>query len=1337
MKPFYILLLSLTLYANHAIAQIQLHGVKEYGPEELSSNLFNKIIQDSYGFIWIATDYGLNKFDGFKFVQYLNNKKDHASLLSNNIKILMLDKRNNLWVGCNNGLQLYDPASDSFRTVSFPDSIAPYIAQIREIQNGQIWVTTAGRGTFLIDRTTLKAKEIKLINQIVGYWPGYLYEDRHKMLWISTNKKLIRIDPSLKKSTSFPQFNNNISGFVEDGEGRLFMSTSNDVYYMSEGSQTLTPIEKTEVGLSIRGMVKSKRGIIYLATDGQGLKYIDFKQNKILPVSIGENSYDLKKTKIQAIFEDRDSNLWLGCFLKGILVIPNESLKFRFWPLSDNEYKMGSTPISICKDRDDAIWCAIENEGIIKLGNNGEPVSHLKTFEDITKIYEDSRGRLWITSYKRGLGLLDKKSGKCKFMNIPSTGYMKTMVEGKDNHLYISTFGSGFIRYDPSTGEWVKYGMNQQQKSWLGNDWINYILCDSQGLIWFGHYKGVSCFDPKNNRFIDFNQLDVLSKQICISLMESKDGKIWIGTYDGLFCLDKKTQSLKTYTVENGLSSNVICGLAEDGKGNIWCSTFRGINLLRRCSKQIICFYQGNGLEDKIYNRGVYWQDPNGLIFFGGNKGITSFNPYQIAFNKRYNYDVSITNLYFHGRQVTASTQSGGKNIVSSNVLNSNTFHFSYEDNTFTFEFSTMDFKDPENIYFQYRIKELNNTWNSTKSGVNSVAYSHLDPGTYTMEVRACKYGATSQIRRIAIIISPPWYKSKVAYFVYILLFSIFALFSFYLIGKKRREIINEFRLQSFINISHEIRSPLTLIINPMKRLLKEDLPPNTKKTILGIYRNSNRILGLVDQLLDVRKIDQGKMKLKYAETDLVGFINEIYNIFEVQAQERGISLGFSHQTDRLLAWIDQNNFDKIVINILSNAFKFTPDKGEISISLTTGDYKTWADTLCEYAEITITDSGIGVDEDKKDKIFNRYYQGYDRNSFGDIMGYGIGLNLAKTLVQLHHGSIRVENRKDKKGCSFSVRIPLGKDHLKKEDLIGTSSQIISHPIVYLNEKEGPSKSFKRKTRYKILVIDDEEGIRSYLQNEFKDIYKVLTASDGAKGLQTALAQMPDLIISDVLMPEMDGFTLVKKLRSNSNIRHIPIILLTSKADFGDRIEGLNEGADAYLSKPFDLVELSLITKNLIDTRSFMKSKYSGMQDQAEKVIPIEFKTSDEMFMEQIMAIINKNISNPQLNVAMLMADSGLSRVHLHRKLKTTTGLSAGNFIRNIRLKQAAILLKEKKTNISQIAYAVGFSNQTHFSTAFKSFYGVSPSEYIAQDYQSLEPGNPNKDPSSQDDNDF
>ncbi|MBP1619113.1 MAG: tmoS 12 [Bacteroidetes bacterium] len=1329
MKAFYILLVSLILYTSHSIAQIQLHGVKEYGAEELSSNLFNKIVQDSDGFIWIATDYGLNKFDGFKFVQYLNNKKDHASLLSNNIKILMLDKKDNLWVGCNIGLQLYDPASDSFKTIAFPDNIAPYISQIIEIHNGQIWVTTAGRGTFLIDKTTLRAKPIRVINQIAGYWTGYIYEDRYKMLWISTNKGLIRIDSTLKESTSFPQFNNNISGFVEDDQGRLFMSTSNDVYYMNNGSQTFTPIEKAEVGLSIRGLVKSKKGIIYLATDGQGLKYIDTKQNKILPVSIGENPYDLKKTKIQTIFEDRDSNLWLGCFLKGILVIPNESSKFRFWPLSGNEYQMGSTPISICKDRDGDIWCAIENEGIIKLNDKGESTRRLNTYEDITKIYEDSRGKLWVTSYKQGLGLLDKKSEKCEFMKINSTGYMKTMVEGRDNHLYISTFGSGFIRYDLNTGGWTKYGMNQQHKPWLGNDWINCLLCDSQGLIWFGHYKGVSCFDPANNRFIDIKQEDALSKQICISLMQSRDGKIWIGTYDGLFCLDKNTKTLKTYTVEDGLSSNVICGLAEDKKGNIWCSTFRGINLLRRPSNQIICFYQGNGLVDKIYNRGAYWQDSSGLIFFGGNKGITSFEPTQITFNKRYNYDVLITSLYFHGQQVTANTQSGGKNIASSNVLNSNVFQFSYEDNTFTFDFSTMDFKDPENIYFQYRIIELNNNiWNSTRSGVNSLTYSHLDPGKYTMEVRACKYGATSQIKRITIIISPPWYKSKIAYFAYAILFSIFALFSFYLIRKKRREIINEFRLQSFINISHEIRSPLTLIINPMKKLLKEDLPPSTQKTILGIYRNSNRMLGLVDQLLDVRKIDQGKMKLKYTETDLVSFINEIYKIFEAQAQERGISLGFSHPTDQLLAWIDQNNFDKIIINILSNAFKFTPDKGEILISLTTGDHKTWADTLSEYAEITITDSGIGIDEDKIDKIFNRYYQGYDNNSFGEIMGYGIGLNLAKTLVLLHHGSIRVENRKDRKGCRFSVRIPLGKDHLKKEDLIETSSQIISHPIVYLNEKEESATSFKRKTRYKILVIDDEEGIRSYLQNEFKDIYKVVTASDGAQGLQTALAQMPDLIISDVLMPQMDGFTLVKKLRGNSNTRHIPIILLTSKADFEDRMEGLNEGADAYLAKPFDLVELSLISKNLINTRSFMKSKYSGMQDQSEKVIPIEFKSSDEMFMEQIMAIINKNISNPQLNVAMLMTDLGLSRVHLHRKLKTATGLSAGNFIRNIRLKQAAILLKEKKTNISQIAYAVGFSNQTHFSTVFKNFYGVSPSEYIAQEDQSFELGDDDQD---------
>lgn len=1325
MKNIYLLAILLLLSGNvFAQKNIRIDQVREYGEEKLTSGLINDLVQDSYGFIWIATDYGLNKFDGIQFTHYLHNENDSTSLLSNNVRTLMMDSDSMLWIGCSKGVQYYLPDEDAFRTVSFADGEFPHITKMIELHTGEIWATTSGWGVLSIDRSAHTAKVLTKITELTkDDFASFIYEDKQHYVWFGVNGiGLVRIDPTTYRSMYFsvPDIShNNVTGIVEDDEGNFYMSTSIGLSFFDNHTQRFIPIEYADKGgLNILKLIKSKEGIIYVCTDGQGLKYLDKSTNKLRSIT-DKYSFVFDSSKVVALLEDADQNLWMGCFQEGIFMVPNHSTQFNFRQVVDKEHQRGKRIISMTGDYTGNFWCAVSGEGVWELSDEGKILNVFKDLGGISSLYKDSEQTIWATpnAGRQKLAKYDRDTGKFKPLDVVYGGYGKAMVEDLDKNLYISTFANGFIRYNIRTGSWKKYDMRgvDTGNGILDNDWINCMICDSEGLVWFGHYKGISCFDSKNNRFVQYDLSETLLEQICISLLEGSDGVIWIGTYNGLFCLNKNTKEIKRYTTDDGLSSNVICGLEKDDNGNIWCSTFKGISQLRLEEDRVVTYYSGNGLVDMVYSRGISFQDKHGIIYFAGNTGITSFCPGDVAISS-YDNEVLVTNAYLYNRSININTLSGKNQVVTTGVLSAKEYKLAYEDKAITFEFSTMDFKDPENICYEYRLKELDSNWNSTLPGISQVTYNHLNPGKYTLEVRATKYGAYSPVKRLSLVISSPWYRSGIAYAMYLSFCLLLTALVANIIRKKRKEQINESRLQFFINISHEIRSPLTLIISPLEKLLKENSDAETRKALQGIHRNAIRILGLVNQLLDIRKFDKGLMKLRYSETEMIGFIKELFDVFEYQSSKRNIRFVFEHALEELTVWVDRDNFDKILMNILSNAFKYTPDGGEIIVSLQTGvDNESWG-PLRKYVEIAVKDSGNGLDESKIDRIFDRFYQGQDQEGF-TTTGSGIGLNLAKKLVRLHYGTITAANRKGVKGSCFTIRIPLGKEHLKKEEFKERVSDVrpMLQTVATVFDVEKQEKPLKRKTNYRVLIVDDEEEIRNYLVQELSTIYRTITAENGKEGLKKAIAQLPDLIISDVVMPQMNGLEFVKELRKNNNVSHIPTILLTSKIESGDRMKGLERGADAYLTKPFNIEELLITANNLITNRIMLKGKFSGSQDQEGRIKPLELKSNDEALMERITTVINDNIGNPELNVEMLASEVGLSRSQLHRRLKEMMGISTVDLIRNIRLRQAATLLREKKMDISQVAYAVGITNQTYFSTMFKKFYGVSPTEYIAQ----------------------
>ena len=1325
---------------------------------ELSSSLINQIFQDKRGFIWIATEYGLNRFDGLRFSNYKHMSGDSTSIKNNYVRTLYEDSRQNLLVGCIDGLMKYDSETDTFREIPMiraGKQVFPHVTQMQKLHNGEIWAVTTGQGIFRLDEEKQQAVSIDAIMKQVNYnFQSNLYEDSDYNIWIGTEGHgLICYLPATQEVRIFryPAINDNyVSAIGEDKYGNLFIGTQKHGLSRYDREQNrFVPVPYTgseELSIYCLTLVDDH---LLIGTDGQGLKTYNRMTGKIEDYSINSAPLDFSEGKIHAILEDRDKNLWVGLFQKGIVLIPKQENPFEYYGNKSIYYNpIGQGCVmSIYQDSNHHLWVAADNEGVFELDAEGRRLRHYQPGNNprsmantIMCMYDDTNGDFWLGSYTRGLAKLNRRTGECEYPLPVDNEKIFSIAEDRHKNLYIATFGSGFYQYNLVTKELKHYESSKDEtgdltRNELANDWVNYIFCDSEGMIWLGHYKGISCFNPANESFINYRKVNTLVEdRVGYVVQEDHAGNIWAGTTDGLYCFNKKTDELTCFTVADGLPNNVICGICEDEEHNMWISTYMGICKYDAKTGRYINYYAGDGLQGNEFTHGAFYKDEAGKVYFGGINGITYFQPSSIGSVLK-DTKVWITDFSIFNQPVRKNTRSGRHTVIYTSVPDANMFQLAHYDNTFSIVFSTLQYNNPEQISYQYKIEELSNQWLSTEPGVNRVTYNNLLPGKYTFHVRALSHGNLSEIRTVKILITPPWYEMWWAYCIYAFLFGLLVLgIVNYILSRMRhrREImkrehaeqLNEAKLQFFINISHEIRTPMTLIINPLEKLLAEKKGGEVQKTYLMIYRNAQRILRLINQLMDIRKLDKGQMFMKFRETDMVGFIDDVMLTFDYMARKKKIHFCFEHVMPQLKVWVDMNNFDKILMNIFSNAFKYTPEQGEITVTLSTGRDSTRRDPLKEYFEITVTDNGIGLDREKIERIFERFYQ-IDNDVTKSNFGTGIGLHLSRSLVELHHGIILAENREDAPGSRFIIRIPLGSAHLRTDELEDVEAIITPHTVLVKPEKtdlegafeeeedEESKKAGKSKNRMRILIVEDEEEILSYLKEELEGDYRIMTRKNGREAYDTILADTPDLVISDIMMPEMDGLSLCRKIKQNTNVNHVPVILLTAKSKPEDTMEGMATGADAYMVKPFNTELLKSTIANLIANRRLLKSKFSGAQQQEDKVQKLSMKSADEILMSKIMKVINENLSNPDLNVEMLAANVGLSRVHVHRKLKELTNLSARDFIKNIRLQQAAALLKEKKLTVSEVAYATGYTNLSHFSSSFKEVHGMSPKEYM------------------------
>lgn len=1324
---------------------------------ELSNSLINTIYQDSRNFIWIATEDGLNKYDGVKFTIYRNEKGNPRSLKNNYVRSLFEDSKGRFWVGCVNGLMLYDRVTDSFTEVPLyygSRLLEPHVSSIIETSAGEILISTSSDAILKYSEKEHQFQvEDWLLRRLCSRYIVSVYEDSRQRLWIASADKGVNCYQSSSdemKLFKAPESlgNNQISAVNEDSFGNIFIGTlSGGLFKYNQYAHKFEQVPYTGgADLPVKTLTVDNQKRLLIGTDGKGLKIYNREKGFIEDFDIQTSMFDFSNTKVHSVLADRKGNLWIGLFQKGVFLSPNHANKFNYWGYKSfkNNLIGSNCVMSVYKDDDGLLWVGTDHDGLYAIDSANRsrhyPLRGMSgnVLSTVMSIVPEDNNTLWIGTFLDGLIKLDKKSGKAvnysaRFPALsrdPSRNRIMTLVKDNKNRLWIGTNGAGVYVFDTEAEKFVaEFVSNVNNTGSLINNWVNTLVNDGDSVIWVGTYQGVNSVHLNTGKINAYSYSDgILPSDIVYSIEVDTRGFVWFGTSDGLARYDRKKNKSDFFYTTDGLPSNVIRSIKEDNAGNIWLSTHTGISEFIYNEQKFINHFAFDGLQGNEFSLGAACKASDGELFFGGIGGVSSFQPSAIVKN-RDSLDIFLTGLYVLDRQVVMGQKSGRRTIIDSYISDVETVRLKHADNIFGFEFSTFDFGNSARVYYRYKLEGLNPQWINTSPGTNRINFTNLSYGKYKLRVVACMNDNESPERVITIRIYPPWYLTLFAKIIYLLLgiALVYGIIRFIsdrihhrqeILRREHLEQVNEGKLQFFINISHEIRTPLTLIISPLEKLMNEVSDSAHNQAYRLMYRNAQRILRLINQLLDIRKIDKGLMSVKMRETDIVGFIDDIMQTFEYQANRKNISFHFIHEMDQLKAWIDLNNFDKVMVNILSNAFKFTPDRGEIIVTLNEGKISADTTPLGYYFEIVVADNGTGIEADKIEKIFERFYQ-IDHSQTNVNFGTGIGLHLSRNLVELMHGTIFARNRVNAPGSEFVIRLPLGSAHLpESEKEITDSTVVVSEspavkPEVFDENFTDENKvKVKPKTKFRVMIVDDETEIRHYLRENLADTYRISESSNGKDALEFILKEKPDLVICDVMMPEMDGFMLCKKLKSNININHIPVILLTARTTDEDKAEGFDIGADAYVAKPFNVDMLKKRVANILENRERLETRIVESGENQALIKTVELKSSDQTLIEKVIRIINDNIDNPELNVEMLADGAGMSRVHMHRKLKELTGQSARDFIKSVRLKQAADLLTSKKLTVSEVAYALGFSNLSHFSNTFREFYGTSPKEY-------------------------
>ena len=1351
-----ILLVFIPLFANGQRIRFYNSG------QGLPNSLIYKVAQDDYGYIWIATENGASYFDGMRFTTFRHDPDKAGTLSSDLVKAIYTDSRGTTWIGTANGLQIYNRENNTFRDfpLQYPSFTGtPYVTSITEDrEHEKLLVSVAGLGVVVYNGKDHKIDpEIThTLKELYGTsYLGTLFIDHEGFLWSYAEQgnffrvnlpikeiEKLHWDPGLKEQSKKIV----VSAITEDPvNGNMLIGTYNHgifIYDRSLGT-IRKPKGESSSKYRIRALLaETKKGNdnelnIWVGSEDTGLKKFNRETEEIIKPDFQYAPIDLDNCKVHSIMQDEQGNIWAGIFQKGLLIIPWSANDFEYIKLSASKGSMSvniACATSITRDNGGTLWVGTDGGGLFKMLKDGTKVRYTKDNTPlpnnaILSITPDKRGTLWISTYMGGITTYNPGIGFKAFSNNPELQkVICSSYDSENDKLYLGTLGHGV--------KVLSFSDNRLEAFPEPNRlvWISSLCLDVSGNLWVGQTEGISCFSTKNGEELFVDLANKLKGININSMFEDEDGSMWFGSPDGLFHYQKEPDTLILYSKNEGLPSNLICAIQKDANGIIWISTIDGLSRFDQRTKTFKNFYAYDGLQDNEFRNKASYRDNDGKIYFGGINGITAFYPDRIKSEEKLMSGIYFSQLTVLNQDVNYNEAQGKKNILDRHISQAHQITLKKNQNVFSLEFAVLEYANPQKVNYGYRLEGFDSDWRYTGSDNRRATYTNLPEGSYNFRVKAFFEGSSEDqnavYNDINIRILPPWYKSYWAYLIYLVLMA-FIIWEFVDFLKRRRIRIQErlelekkeMKLRMFTDLTHEIRTPFTLVMTPLKSMQESETDSRRKEMFSLMYRNIHRILRLLNQLIDIRKVDNQQLNMQFKKTDLIYFIQDIMKSFEQLAIMRNIDFRLVSNFESLEVWIDRANFDKVLFNIFSNAFKFTPDHGYILISLDTIMSKSNESLPHKpdgYLELSIENSGSKIDEGDMERIFDRFYQSSNNTTAG---GSGIGLHLAKIIVQLHHGKIKAENTEN--GVAFIVHIPLANKHLSPEEIsepdpdkdiytkIRRDAELPSETdyVEIPQDEEEVLVSKKSKSKRTLVFVDDDIDLGRYVRMELSDRYNVVVfnnAIDAWKMISTAL---PDAIIIDFIMPEEDGISLCRKIRKNPETNHLPVIILTSQTDEENERHYIESGADHYLVKPFSLELLKSTIAQVIQTRDTIRNKYRS------NVIPdfdkIKVSSPDSRLIAKVIETIRKNIENPEFSVDDLSREAGLSRVHLNRKLKENINTSPSNLIRSIRLKQAAYLLINNKVNISDVAYKVGFSSHSYFSNNFKEYFGMAPTEFI------------------------
>lgn len=1295
-----------------------------------------KIIEDNHKRLWIATNEGLAVYDLIteQFIDIKNNRQEITP--SHHIAIidLLYDKNNNLWIATHNKL---------FKlSTSELDKI--------DLKN----IKYKSYGKVNADNNTLSTNNI-----------FSLLEDSKGEMWVGTNDGRINCyDPAKDRFTSLeidiPEFKNSETFYrfyEENADGLWLMTWGKGLVYWNRQSNIFSqykyiPNQKNTINSNIiRDMFKDKDGKLWIATDGGGINFFDPKTKQFSYCRF--NPYKpsgLSGDGVYRIFADKSNTIWIGTYIGGI----NKYVPYKNKFGSSNNLPLYNTVnykniSSFIEAQNGDIWVGTDGGGLNILNKKDGTFSYIKNIpgnknslssNHITTLCSDIDGNIWIGTWQGGLNVYNPKTKSFKCFthdnaasNTIASDNIWSLCSDSRGNIWIGHLLDGMDCYNPKTNTFIHFtpDNNTLDPHKLMNNIIYKLYIDKHQNLWIGNNAGVDkislneFYNRKNISNIEFthirnnNNAYAANQTIC----EDNEGNIWIGNErKGISILNNQNQTIKRINTQNGIPSNNIKALIKDFDNNIWISTDKGLAKYDVRTRKISQYSISDGLQSMEFNRNSVLITHDGKLYIGGTNGYNAFYPKDII-SEPGDAKVVLTDFRVFNKRIIPNDTLSDHIILKQSISETKEIVLSYQENFISISFASLDFANPEKTQYAYLMKGVDEKWNYT-GNKHEAAYTNLSPGTYYFSVKAStdnEHWNTPETT-IKITVLPPFWKTTWMYIIYSIIVALIIAGLYTMVVNREKlknqiyierieaqkmQEMNNMKLRIFTNISHEFRTPLTLLTGPLEKLMNDGSESIQTKTYYTLmWRNIDKLKRLINQLLDFRKVEDGFLKLEPTHDDIVEFVKNIYSSFEYMAIQREINYRLVTDEAYLPIDFDPDKMDKIMFNLISNAFKYTPDKGEIIIELK----KENNDTI----NITVSDNGIGIPSESKDKVFTLFYQAENRTSVSNE-GTGIGLSLTKELVLLHKGTIAVESELGK-GSRFIVSIPQKQENIIIKEPLQQAILTIQPSEIEQNIEANNTIQPEDQTLKSILIVEDNEDVRTFLKFELAPYFSIQEATNGADGLALAMKLVPDLIISDIMMPQMDGKKMCQHLKTNTPTSHIPVILLTARQSEENRIEGYEIGADDYITKPFSPKVLLARINNLLESRQKLRMLFS--KENNFDVKKIANNSQDEKFLQDILSIVEKHIANSDFDTDMFANELHLGRSIFFRKIKALTNQTPHDFIMVIRMKKAAEMLLTTNKTISEVAYATGFTEPSNFTRSFKKQYGMSPKSYIESQKQ-------------------